>query len=319
MRLATFNLENLDEGPELPARIAVLRPQLLRLAADVLCLQEVDAQRPSAHAPRVFAALDALLAGTPYADMQQVGTRSIHPGSGAMDVHNLVVLSRLPVLAEAQLKHDLVAPAQVEPPGGGPAEAVTFDRPLLHVTLAWEGRPLHVLNLHLRAPLAVHRPGAKAGPFAWTSVEAWAHGFYLAAVKRSAQALEARRLVSRLLQQDPDARVAVCGDFNAELTEMPLRLLIAGEDDLGTGDLAAEALVPLTRGLPASLRHSVIHLGRPQMLDHILVSRALLARFARIEVHNEALADERVAYGRTADRRASYHAPVLAVFAGTAD
>ncbi len=48
LRIATFNLENLDdkpgERPSLKERIAVLRPQLLRLRADVICFQEVHGQ-----------------------------------------------------------------------------------------------------------------------------------------------------------------------------------------------------------------------------------------------------------------------------------
>jgi hypothetical protein len=32
-----------------------------------------------------------------------------------------------------------------------------------------------------------------------------------------------------------------------------------------------------------------LHHGRPEMLDHILVSRALLAHLADVEVHNEML------------------------------
>ena len=46
LRIATFNLENLDDKPgqrpSLSERIAVLRPQLLRLRADVICFQEVN-------------------------------------------------------------------------------------------------------------------------------------------------------------------------------------------------------------------------------------------------------------------------------------
>jgi len=66
LRIATFNVENLDEprrhGVSLDERIAVLRPQLLALRADVLCLQEVNAQdrRDPQHALR---ALDRLLEG----------------------------------------------------------------------------------------------------------------------------------------------------------------------------------------------------------------------------------------------------------------
>lgn len=44
-RIATFNLENLDDKPgqkpTLDERIALMRPQLMRINADILCLQEV--------------------------------------------------------------------------------------------------------------------------------------------------------------------------------------------------------------------------------------------------------------------------------------
>jgi len=66
LRIVTFNLENLDDGPDLEPtladRIRIMRPQLLRLRADVLCFQEVHSQGPSG--ARTLAALDALLAGT---------------------------------------------------------------------------------------------------------------------------------------------------------------------------------------------------------------------------------------------------------------
>ena len=56
LRLATFNLESLDDRPDLvptlAERIAILRPQLLRLDADILCLQEVNGQATGKHAPR---------------------------------------------------------------------------------------------------------------------------------------------------------------------------------------------------------------------------------------------------------------------------
>ena len=49
LRLATFNVENLDDTPNcdppFEARIAILQPQLERLQADILCLQEVNARR----------------------------------------------------------------------------------------------------------------------------------------------------------------------------------------------------------------------------------------------------------------------------------
>ena len=62
LRIATFNLENLDDKPGLipgiDERSRILRPQLLRLNADVLCLQEVNAQQAVRHGPRELRALD---------------------------------------------------------------------------------------------------------------------------------------------------------------------------------------------------------------------------------------------------------------------
>ena len=63
---ATFNLENLDQRPgsaALDRRIEVLGPQLSRLDADVLCLQEVRVRRAGLSLPSD--ALDALLRGIP--------------------------------------------------------------------------------------------------------------------------------------------------------------------------------------------------------------------------------------------------------------
>jgi mRNA deadenylase 3'-5' endonuclease subunit Ccr4 len=47
LRIATFNLEEFVDPKNptsLDTRVEVMRPQLLRLRADVLCLQEVNSQ-----------------------------------------------------------------------------------------------------------------------------------------------------------------------------------------------------------------------------------------------------------------------------------
>lgn len=66
LRIASFNLENLDDGPNvrppLAVRIPIMRPQLQRLRADILCLQEVHSQ--GASGSRTLAALDQLLSDT---------------------------------------------------------------------------------------------------------------------------------------------------------------------------------------------------------------------------------------------------------------
>ena len=105
----------------------------------------------------------------------------------------------------------------------------------------------------------------------------WAEGFFLAAVKRAGQALEVRLLVDRLFDADADALIVVCGDFNADVHEVPVRTIRGDEEDAGNPHLAARTLVPVERSLADSRRFSVVHHGRPQMLDHLLVSRPLLA------------------------------------------
>jgi len=69
LRIATFNLMNLDDRPDrlpsLEERIPILRPQLVRLDADILCLQEVCGQRVKGRKRRLDA-MNQLLEGTPY-------------------------------------------------------------------------------------------------------------------------------------------------------------------------------------------------------------------------------------------------------------
>lgn len=321
LRLATFNLENLDDKPglvpPLEERIEILRPQLARLRVDVLCLQEVNGQQMDRHAPRTLAALDRLLAGLPYEHFTRAATES-RQGHGALDVHNLVILSRFPIRATTQLRHDLVPPPAYQmvtalPPAVDKAP-IEWDRPILHAALdLGAGRTFHVVNVHLRAPLASFVPGRKHGAFAWTDTAAWAEGYFIASIKRAGQAFETRLLVDRLLDADRHALIAVCGDFNADLREVPVRMIVAAEADTGSGALAHRAMVPLEQSVPEAARYSVVHGGRVAMIDHVLVSRALLASYRGAEVHNEGLFDE-VSTPPVERPPDSFHAPVVVEF-----
>lgn len=326
LRLATFNLENLDDAPDLDPpldiRLQVLRPQLARLDADILCLQEVHGQRPADKGPRGLLALDRLLDGTPYAGHHRVSTTSTGehgPEPWTAETHNLVTLSRFPVRAHREIRGELVtAPLYTlrtaDPPADGPV-ALVWDRPLLHTTIELPGgRRLHVMNLHLRAPTAASIPGQKEGPFAWRAAGAWAEGYLVASIKRSAQALEARLVVDGILDDEPRALIAVMGDCNAEDRETPLRILLAESADTGNGRLAPRSLVPLERSLPRDRRFSVIHRGRPLLLDHIIVSRPLLGHFQALQIHAETLADETSPAAIVEHATESYHAPLVAEF-----
>lgn len=320
LRIATFNLENLDDAPArgrpLDGRLPALRPALEDLAADVLCLQEVSARRPAASrkGPRTLEALDTLLRDTRYAEYARVV--SLHrDGHGPLDVQNVVILSRFPIVAARQYWHDLVPPpihkAATAVPFEPAPQRIEWDRPVVHATIALpEDRRLEVFNVHLRAPLAAFIPGQKLDGTRWRTTAGWAEGFYIATMKRAGQALEVRLAVDRILAERPESLIAVCGDMNAEVSEMPLRILKGDVDDTGNAALRGAALTALESTVPAPDRYSVLHAGRRLMLDHVLVSEPLARCLRTIAIHNRGLPDE-VASPLPAG---SFHAPIVASF-----
>jgi endonuclease/exonuclease/phosphatase family metal-dependent hydrolase len=319
VRIATFNLENLGQaGPGAAAledRILVLRPQLQRLRADILCLQEVDASL--AGKKRTLAALDWVLAETDYAGFHRQAATN-RAGDKLGQKHNLVTLSRFPFIETKQVWHELVPPpthlAITARPAPGKAEPVEWERPILSAAIALpDGARLDVINLHLRAPRAAFVPGRK-GKGVWKDLGGWAEGFYLASLKQAGQALEARLLVESLFDQAEEPLIAVCGDFNATDREIPVRLIRGDEEDTANPRLGSRVLVPLDRSIGADRRYSAIHHGERIMLDHILVSRPLLGRFVEAEIHNEDLGDELVSPLVVPGSGESYHAPLVAEF-----
>jgi len=320
LRIATFNLENLDETAGtrafLAQRLEVLRPQIVALDADILCLQEVSAHGKGHH-HRAMEALDHLLAGTPYAAYARFG--STGPGGhGPADVHNLVTLSRWAFARTRDIRHALVPPltyAAITATQQPAAIDGHFDRPLLYTVVPLPGgRALHVVNLHLRSPLAAVIPGQKQSGLTWRSVTGWAEGYFVAALKRNAQALEARLLVDQIFDAEPEALIAVCGDFNAETREVPVRTIMGAADDTGNPVLAARSLIALEQEIPRERRFSVRHAGATVLLDHVLVSQGLAAWNPRLAIDNTALADE--IFDATAEQPplGSFHAPVVAEF-----
>ena len=175
MRVATFNLENLDMP--IAWRTTVLRPALQRLEADVLCLQEVNGQHVPGEAGRKLITLDELLAGTAYAVFHRTSTMAAD-GADVADVHNLVTLSRYPILHHHQVHHHFVPPVEMrlvtaDPPASDITK-IKFNRPMLVTELDPGSSKLTVVNVHLRAPLATAIPGQKISPFVRKSVGAWA-------------------------------------------------------------------------------------------------------------------------------------------------
>ncbi|MFE2266628.1 endonuclease/exonuclease/phosphatase family protein [Streptomyces griseosporeus] len=325
-RIATFNLENFDETPpgerpSLAERITLMRPQITRLRADIACFQEAHGQeRPGQ--PRALLALKELLTGTGLDGATLVSTQP--PDDAVFDLRNVVIASRLPVVKHQQLRNDLVAEPRyrrltADPPDAEPV-AISIERPVLHAQIdldhAEPGRLLHVIAVHLKSKLPTEIPGQvldhRKG--IWRTADGWAEGSFLSSMKRMSQALEVRRLVDGILAEDPDARIVVAGDFNAEPEEVPVLAICGNVEDTGNGDLAPRVLVPLEHTIPHEARYTLFHHGRGQMIDHMLVTRNLLAQYRGSEIHNELLHDDSLAFATDDKFPESDHAPVVATF-----
>jgi endonuclease/exonuclease/phosphatase family metal-dependent hydrolase len=324
LRIATFNLENLDdkpgERPSLKERIAVLRPQLLRLRADVLCFQEVHGQEFTGE-PRKLDALSQLLAETPYEWFYTAHTKTSK--GEPYDVRNLVVVSRYPIRDVQQIKHHYAPKPSYRKVTAKPAEAaakeITWERPILYVKLDLDaGRFLHLLNVHLKSKRPSPIEGQLLNTYTWRTMAGWAEGSFISAMKRVGQALELRVLIDDIFDKldvsgEPKYIVA-CGDFNADVSEVPLQAIMGPVEETGNTGLIERVMIPCEQSVPETSRFSLLHLGSKEMLDHILASRQLLTYYRGSEIHNEILHDESGAF-RTDDKfPESDHAPIVADF-----
>lgn len=320
LRIATANLENLDnlasEKPALEVRVPYLRAALLRLRADVLCLQEIHGQDVDG-GPRALSALDEVLKGTPYADYAREST--LTSDGEPYRYRNLVVLSRFPIRSREQIMHKLAKPPMyrivtAEPPATE-AKAIGWERPLLHCEIDVDGgRTLHVIVVHLKSKLPTPIAGQGPKDFQWLTASGWAEGSFISSMKRVGQALELRRFVDSLFDNDPDALIAVAGDFNSDAGEVPMQAICGRVEDTGNPGLGSRNMVACEQTVPEPSRYSLIHQGEPTMLDHIVVSRRLLQLYSSTEIHNETLHDESIAFATDVKYPEPDHAPVVAEF-----
>jgi endonuclease/exonuclease/phosphatase family metal-dependent hydrolase len=326
MKIATFNIENLDDksddkNPSLEQRAPVLRGVLNRLDADILCLQEVHGQElpdhTSSNPKRNLGALDFIIDGTPYQGFQRANT--LTSDNVPYNERNLVVLSAFPITEFKQYRNDhieslMYKKVTANDPPDDEAKKLSWERPILHVQIQHpDFGNLHVINLHLKSRLASNVPGQKNG-FSWNSAAGWAEGYFISSIKRVGQALETRVLIDKIFDGDENANIIVCGDFNAEPGEVPVEAICGRVENTDNPDLRSRVLVPCSRGIPESVRFSHLHHGHGNLLDHMLISQSLLEYFKESKILNENLHDESLPFTYDVKYPESDHAPFLAEF-----
>ncbi|WP_417310711.1 endonuclease/exonuclease/phosphatase family protein [Devosia sp.] len=329
MRVATFNVENLDfSGPEgdesdsaFQERVRILRPMLERLRADIICFQEVHGQAaPEGQiGARSLRALRVLLRETRYADFVLSSTTL----KGRADVEryrNLVVASHPEYVVEEvrELQNTLVNPPRyslVTSNRDDPLIDVKWERPSLYVRLRLgQNDALHVLNVHFKSKNPT--PVAGQGPenYQWRSPSGWAEGYFLSSMKRVGAALETRLFIDGIFDAETDPKILVCGDFNAEPDEVPVMAIRGRTEETGNPELNRRVMHPVALSIADSRRFTLYHHGARNLLDHMVVSRRLMASFRGAEIHNEMVHDESVAFATDDKYPESDHAPMVGAF-----
>jgi len=327
LRIATFNLENFgdlpNQKPPLAAnRIPVLQPLLERADADVLCLQEVHAQGASP-GPYTLSDLNNLLTGTRYATFHRCNTVTQTTGS-CYQQRNLVVASRFPITGnkchyDSNSSQPQYQTVTAKPPGV--IEKITWERPTFHVTIdVGGGRILNVIVLHLKSKI----PHKIAGQLVansygkevlWLSAAACAEGHFISAMQRMAHACNVRMLIDSIFDatgQPP--LIAVCGDFNSGVDDVPLVAIRGRTEETSNDKLLPRVMVPCELSVPEPARYSLLHQGKGEMLDHIVVSQALMQYYKGTQIFNEVLPDKSIAFRYGDLYPQSDHAPVVAEF-----
>jgi predicted extracellular nuclease len=130
--------------------------------------------------------------------------------------------------------------------------------------------------VHLKSRLPTPIEGQGAEDFMWHSAAGWAEGYFISCMKRVGQAFELRAVIDGLFDADPQALIAVAGDFNSDADEVPLLAVRGRVEATRNPGLGPRVMVPCEQTVPEPSRYSLFHQGRPNMLDHIVVSRPLL-------------------------------------------
>ena len=297
-------------------RIDVLRPQIRRLNADIICFQEVHGQETQGQTRKLLA-LKKLLENTDCSSFNIEST--LTSNNEVYDERNLVVVSSFQISEKKQYRNDTVQPPSYRKitsiPSEDEAKEIKWERPILYTKIkVKQDFDIHLINLHLKSRIPTTISGQKIDQYTWKSSSGWAEGFFISSMKRVGQALETRILIDSIFDNDEDARIIVCGDFNAHPGEVPVEALSGKIENTGNSKLNKRVLVSCENTIPESSRFTYLHQGKNRLLDHLLISPGMLPYYRGSEIHNETLHDETIAFATESKFPGSDHAPFIAEF-----
>jgi endonuclease/exonuclease/phosphatase family metal-dependent hydrolase len=284
VKVGTWNLENLfrpdtgsgspTTGPAYDAKLAALSRTVNATGIDVLAVQEVGS-------PGALADLMSRLDGSWTADLATPDGRGIRVG----------VISRLPVLEVEAVRSfpAHLAPVQVDDDGTTMDE---MGRPALRVrvrapgTGAELGTDIDVVSVHLKSKL-LSFPGGRFSP---RDEDERARYAVYALHRRAAEASAVRVYATAVLgDQGRDRLMVVAGDLNDEPAAASTQILLgppgseigtAGFERPDRGD--GQRLWNLAALIPEEERYTRVYRGRPELIDHALVSKAAVDKVVEV-------------------------------------
>ena len=316
LRIGTFNFDNLDDSDpvEFKRRKAVLKPMLERINADLLFLQEVHS----------INAVTELIKDTRYEQehfhMECTKTKSSNR-TQPYKRRNLVILSKYPIQNPMHYYHDLVEKPKwkrITTTDPTASDNIIWERPVFHCEIKLgNNKILHAINLHLKSKIPTNIEGQRhpEKKWLWFNIYGWAEGYFISTMKRVGQALETRMLIDKeIFANDPEAVIVVAGDLNAEIDSVPFKTIVGSMREVSNPDLGPFIMVPCEFNVPLDQRFSLLHHGKGNMLDHVIVSKSLYPYWKGTEIFNELIPDKSIAFSLPEYYPESDHAPVIATF-----
>lgn len=274
MLVGTWNLENLyrSGGPFGPKDKAAYETKLAALATTVTELDPTLLAVQEVGEPEALRDLIGMLGGDWHTALSRhADSRGIRVG----------FIGRRPfeVLFDTNGFPEKLRPVQADDKGLAVSEA---GRGFLAVEMATDGGPLRAAVCHLKSKLLSY-PGGRFQPR--DEGERARVGAY-ALYRRAAEATALRALADELLEGDGRERdVVVLGDLNDEVRAATTQLLLGppgseldtpGFDTPDRGD--AVRLWNVAPLIPADQRFSRVNSGRPELIDHVLLSHRVVRR-----------------------------------------
>lgn len=306
--LGTWNLENLfrpgKDGPsskkDYDNKLTTLAATINDLAPDALCVQEIGD-------PDALDDLVALLNGTWRTALADPDGRGIRVG----------IISK-PALTKVEQIRDFpeqLRPIQVKDDG------TTIDamgRPALRARIRSKGTSVDVVSTHLKSKLLTF-PGGRFSPK--DEGERARYGVY-ALTRRAGEAAALRAGLDVLLDGDGATNaVFIGGDLNDEVQAATTQILLGpGGSEIGTagydkpdkGDAVRMwNLAPL---IPQDERYSRVYQGRRELIDHLLVSKALVGKAKSVTTGGGKTPSITDNPNARKDDPGSDHRPVVATF-----